>query len=498
MKMSKRFRFVSLVLALVLALSVCSFSAADGYDKVVFSYATFNNIPTNEVRASLEEAINAITREKIGVEVELMPVSIWEYSSAVSRGLQGGDQIDVFQTLGDFNVAVSTDMAEDITDMLDSCAPETKEIIGQDWLNACSFKGRIYGIPTMKPIALTPMVVYRKDIADEIGLDFSGVSTPADLTDLLRKVKEAHPEMTPVAAVNAGNIGLQLTVPNTDYLSDDYYTPKGVIMNDELTVVDFYGTDEFRAVCDLARTWYLEDLVMRDAATTASTAAELMSSGNYFCYIASYSYPEEDTAASISAQAGNFPLGAKIVGSAFLDTTAINALTWCIASTSKVPEAALKFLDLTFTDDAVINLLIYGLEGRDYVVNEDGSVRYPDGLDSASVPYTAQLSCGTLGNFFRMYPMDGTSAESLAWELEQNKSAKTSVAMGFTFDNSRLKSQYTAVANVIEQYLPGLVCGSVDPEVDIPEFTERLNDAGLPDIIAAKQEQLDAWIKENK
>jgi len=498
MKMSKRFRFVSLVLALVLALSVCSFSVADGYDKVVFSYATFNNIPTNEVRASLEEAINAITREKIGVEVELMPISIWEYSSAVSRGLQGGDQIDVFQTLGDFNVAVSTDMAEDITDMIGACAPETKLIVGQDWLNACSFKGRIYGIPTMKPIALTPMVVYRKDIADEIGLDFSTVNSPADLTEILRKVKAAHPEITPVAAVNAGNIGLQLTVPDTDYLSDDYYTPKGVIMNDELTVIDFYATDAFKDVCNLARTWYLEDLVMKDAATTSSTAAELLATGNYFCYIASYSYPEEDTAASISAQAGGYPLGAKIVGSAFLDTTAINALTWCVSTTSKVKESALKFLNLTFSDKQIINLLIYGIEGRDYVLLDDGTVNYPEGQDAATVPYTAQLSCGTLGNFFLMYPMAGTDPASLEWELEQNKTAKTSAAMGFTFDNSRVKSQYTAVANVISQYLPGLVCGSVDPDVDIPEFISALNDAGLPDIIAAKQEQLDAWAAENK
>ena len=32
----------------------------------------------------------------------------------------------------------------------------------------------------------------------------------------------------------------------------------------------------------------------------------------------------------------------------------------------------------------------------------------------------------------------------------------------------------------------------------IPEFIAALNDAGLPDIIAAKQEQLDAWAAENK
>ena len=79
------------------------------------------------------------------------------------------------------------------------------------------------------------------------------------------------------------------------------------------------------------------------------------------------------------------------------------------------------------------------------------------------MPYTSQLSCGTLGNFFIMYPMAGTNVESLAWELEQNQSAKTSVAMGFTFDNSAVKTEYTAVTNVIEQYLYGLVCGSVDP-----------------------------------
>lgn len=132
--MKKRIRsLISLALALALALSVCSLAAAESYDKVVFAYATFNNIPTNEVRATLEEAINQITREKIGAEVELMPISIWDYSSTVSRGLQGGDKIDVFQTLGDFNVAVSTDMALDITGLIDTCAAGAKETVGEDW-----------------------------------------------------------------------------------------------------------------------------------------------------------------------------------------------------------------------------------------------------------------------------------------------------------------------------------------------------------------------------
>ncbi len=467
------------------------------YDKVVYTYATFNNIPSNETLATVEEAINEITRDKIGVEVELMPIVIWDYSSQVSLALQGGEKVDIFQSLGDFNNAVSTGMALDLTDMFDTYAAESKELIGVDWLAATSKAGRIYGIPTYKPIALTAMVVYRQDIADELGIDISQVNQVSELTPILQQVKTAYPDMTPLAAVNTGNIGLITTVQNIDYLTDSYFTPKGVLLNNDPTVVDFYASEQFADITNLARTWYNEDLVMKDAATTTSTAAELMSSGNYFGYLAAYSYPEEDTAASLESQVGGYDLGAKRIGHAFLDTTSINALTWMVSSTTDVPEAALKFLNLTFTDKDVVNLLIYGLEGRDYVMNDDGTVNYPDGQDASTVPYTAQLSVGTLGNFFIMYPMAGTNIESLEWELEQNKSAELSVAMGFVFDNSNVVTEYTAVTNVIDQFLAGLICGSVDPETEIPVFLQRLEEAGLGNIIAEKQTQLDAWFAEN-
>lgn len=493
MKPIKRLLLLTLCAALALSMNIQAL-ASGTYDKVTYAYATFNNIPSEEALSEVEEAINVITREKINVEVELVPIEIWNYSSQVSLALQGGEKMDLIQSLGDFNTAVSTGMTLDITDMIDSLAPESKALVGDAWLAATSHEGRVYGIPTFKPIALTPMVIYRKDIADAIGLDMSAVNSVGDMTDVLRKVKAAYPDMTPLAAVNTGNIGVGLTVPNVDYLTDNYFSPKGVLLNDELTVVDFYASEAFAQVCELAHTWYNENLVMKDAATTASAASELMSSGNYFCYIASYSYPEADTAASLEAVTGGYPLGAKIIGSAFLDTSSINALTWMVASTSKVPEAALKFLNLTFTDKDVVNLIIYGLEGRDYVWNDDGTVRYPDNQDSTTVPYTAQLSCGTLGNFFIMHPMQGTNPASLDWELEQNKNAKTSVAMGFTFDSSPVKAEYTAVTNVIEQYLPGLICGSADPKTEIPLFLERLADAGLGEIIAQKQAQLDAWM----
>ena len=62
-----------------------------------------------------------------------------------------------------------------------------------------------------------------------------------------------------------------------------------------------------------------------------------MSSGNYFCYIAAYSYPEADTAASLQMQCGSNPIGAKIIVDAYLSTGDLNAVSWMIASTTDVP-----------------------------------------------------------------------------------------------------------------------------------------------------------------
>lgn len=152
------------------------------YDQITYAYATFNNIPTEEDLDVVEEEINKITREKIGAEITLKPISIADYVNKVSLSLQGGEKIDVYQSLGNFGNCVSTDMCYDISDLIDSCAPETKALLGDKFLDACKVNGKLYGIPTYKPFALTPMFIYRKDIADELGIDMSTVNSVEDVT----------------------------------------------------------------------------------------------------------------------------------------------------------------------------------------------------------------------------------------------------------------------------------------------------------------------------
>ncbi|MCR5101363.1 MAG: ABC transporter substrate-binding protein [Butyrivibrio sp.] len=467
-------------------------AAADGeYDQITYAFVTFNTVPDDT--SDVEEAINQITREKIGVEVHLMPLSIADYTQQVSLAVQNGE-VDIFHTLGDLGNSIASDMCYDITDIIDTDAKETKELFEEEWLKTTMQDGRLYAIPTLKPFALQPMLIYRKDIAAELNLDMESVQSVKDLTEIFAKVKEAHPEMTPFAPVSQGDSGLTRWIQGIDWLGDSFASPTGVLQGDDLTVTSYYDLADFEEYAALVRDWYNNDYIMKDAATTTSAAAELMSSGSYFAYSASYSYPLEDTAASLSAPSG-YEVGAIALGDAYLDTSSINAVAQVIASTSENPDAALKFLNLTYTDPDVINTMLYGIEGRDYVKNDDGTVSYPEGQDASTVSYTAQLSCGVLGNFFIQWPLEGSgSEESLKWEDEQNHNAPSSPAMGFTFDASSVQTQYTAVSNVIQQYLPGIACGSVDPDTALEEFRQALKDAGYDEIISAKQDQLDAWL----
>ena len=60
-------------------------------------------------------------------------------------------------------------------------------------------------------------------------------------------------------------------------------------------------------------------------------------------------------------------------------TTSTIGVTTCVGITSEHPEAALRMLDLFYTDEFVINSILYGVEGRDYVKVTDQTIASPKG-----------------------------------------------------------------------------------------------------------------------
>ena len=55
-------------------------------------------------------------------------------------------------------------------------------------------------------------------------------------------------------------------------------------------------------------------------------------------------------------------------------------------------------------------------------------------------------------------------------------------------------NQVTACQNVSSAYRTALIWGSIDPEENLPKYIEELKAAGIDEIIAEKQKQLDAFL----
>ena len=151
-----------------------------------------------------------------------------------------------------------------------------------------------------------------------------------------------------------------------------------------------------------------------------------------------------------------------------------------------------------WTDEYLINTFLYGEEGVDYVKPDADHWAYPDGMDATTVGYTAALCTGVIGSESLQYQPVGTDIADIQLKLKHNKESERSPFFGFMFDASGVTTEMSAIANVYNQYVPGLICGTVDPETTMPEFLNALDAAGINTVIQAKQEQLDAWIAAQK
>ena len=172
-----------------------------------------------------------------------------------------------------------------------------------------------------------------------------------------------------------------------------------------------------------------------------------------------------------------------------------NNVNFSIAQNSENPEKTMQVLDYIYGSPEVMNLLNWGEEGTDYVMEDaaSGIINYPEGITVDNVGYSLNLGW-ELPNQFIAHKWTGSDPQ--LWEKmeEFNDSAKDSKAVGFFFNSSGYENQIAALSNVVKQYSVSLNSGSADPEVYIPQFLEALEQAGIDELIAAKQEQFDAWL----
>lgn len=487
-------RILSLLMAVLVLAAFIPSSLAESNEPVtiVYSWIHMNNVPTDEALQDVEDALNEITEPRIGVHVKLLPILIGDYNNTVDLMMAAGEQIDIFSYWPSYTQGVQKGLYADITDLIDTYAPDAVAQTGEDFMKCVTLNGRVYGLPVDKGVALVPNWLYRTDLAEAAGIDLSNIEKLSDYTEVFAAFKEAYPDMYPLF-IAQGGAGLKNTLK--DYKWDRLNDETGACLigdtADEGKVVNLYETKEFYDLVSQIRSWYEAGYISPDAATTTLGDRDAVASGLYWSYFGANA---GNYFANEASQNIGYEMGWLQTAQTFLGSNDAAGVVFGISSSCKNPEKALEFLNLTYSDVDVVNLIIYGIYGRDYVLNEDGFVEWPEGFTLNTVPYTSQFACGTVGSQYNQYELAGVpvdNKEKMAWDDENSA---RSIAIGFNFDSADCMTEVTMVTNVINQYQNSLMCGSVDVDTTLKEFNEALYAAGMQTIIDAKQAQLDAFL----
>lgn len=450
-------------------------------------------IGTPQLDEQLVEAeASKYLQEKLKAKLDLIVLDWGSWDNRQNILIASREEVDVIFTSqwSKHAVNVSKGAFLPLNNLLAQYGQEIMTSLDPLILQSAQIDGINYGIPTNKEFAAQGGIVYRKDIAEQLGLDMSRVHSLADLDAIYNVVKQQMPAITPLFIKYGENFNSHY-INNFDALGDT--SIPGYILKDETSTVvkPIYEFDRYIDSLYLARDFYLKGYINMDAATTQMMVNDALASNEYFSVVSPI---KPGKAEELGVQTGlTGKLGQIAINQKSLATSETTGSMLAISSTSRHPELAMQLINLLHSDPYLNNLLNFGIEGIHYEKLSDQVI--------TSTASTSRYSPGAnwmLGNQFLNYLWDTENPKKWEQFKQFNEDAVISPGLGFVFDGDEVKSEVAAVVNVDKQYLIALESGSVDPDVVLPEYIKKLKIAGIDTIIAAKQKQFNEFLVKNE
>ncbi len=344
------------------------------------------------------EAVEKQIHKKLNLELKFEPISAVYFSNNVKTALHAGT-IDAFI---DFNGSavyledfIQEGLIKDLTDIFPEYAPKLYSKFTSSDIEAVLINGRLYRVPSLSAMYTRLCFVVRSDIMDKYELP--DIKTLDDFEKYLETVKEEEGSSWPLSFAPlqipylAQAYGYTLYIP---YIVYDWHDP-------ELKLLDWTRTPEYRQLLETIRRWrkngYIVDIT--DPNYTGRPDSEIVElsrvKNGFINPLLDRVYPlNPDQYAKIGERKESI----------------------VFSNTSPVVERALMFLEWVQEKQENYDLLMHGIEGEDYVI-EDGVMRNP--MENNDYFYRDWTICG--GQAFLNPEYMRPSNETPAVILEQYK-----------------------------------------------------------------------------
>ncbi|MGO4181476.1 extracellular solute-binding protein [Paenibacillus sp. MCAF9] len=382
-----------------------------------------------------------------------------------------------------------------LNDLLPEFAPNLhKKYEEQGTLAAATVNGNIVGLPWTMKMNERKFTGWRSDLVEKAGLDIpaGSIKTIEDVDRLLRELKKAYPNerisrTPPVSLIMIRDEWVDLNFHGLGfYLSDDKITIKAVEQQ------PFY-----LEAAKLAKVWYDDNLINRDAMIDKSDEAAEWRNGKKLFTVTSHEW--------VSANPGFSDPSFKMESAElypdkrFVNRTAL-ANVVAINRNSKNPERVLRFLDMMETDKTLYDLVQYGIEGKTYVLNGE-TAEYPEGMETTTSNY---MEWGGQWAFWKPQFMRPTMTYGTDFWLKEAEFASkpnnvNSPIDGLFIAEDNMKNEIAKRDTANDELNRPIEFGVVkDVEKAVAAYIETQKKNGLDVIIAETQRQIDEFLAKKK
>ncbi len=439
----------------------------------------------------IETAINEIT-EPNGVHVDITYLSFGDYSTKVQISIAGGERVDVLGLLLNSAIAslrTNNVARNDITEIYKTYAADALKVVEPYMGPYMDPEGTIYGLPTQRAHVNSVFYVFNRDVAEELNLveQIENMTSYSEMEEILAVVKEAYPDWWAFAPNQTYGV-----IPQTyggDKFEDSVRVDNlgdsvNMVSANNDGIVELYpATQHYLDSVKLGADWASKGYVWPDGIYDGNDANSNMKAKVAF----GMEFGSEGSAVSVAATKTalfEYPVVANLAYTNMLTTSSINFWGISVPVTCEEPEAACKFINMLYTNEALMNVFVHGEEGVDYEVVNGEAVHFENSYSEGNY---------VVGNNLLTLPVAGAGADYWQRVDEINNSAEISPYMGFLIDSADLELVISQISAVRDQYHQTIVNGGYTEEL-YQEYLAKLEIAGVQDYLKSVQAQLDAWI----
>ena len=468
-------------------------------------------------------AFNELLQQYVpNTTVEFIDVPFAEYSEKFTQVLASGEGVDLAWTgwLVDKPTNISDGNLMPLDDLLAEYGQGIVDTLGEEVIeihrNAAD--GKLYYLPSWQGLCGDRrgwvVVTELAELAGDTWIDdtkaaldkwrnhYSGIEDFQAVLDQATKYLAAAKEAGKLGAgINTSRaFGWSMYTGNMPFLFVGGAEIGIPFEDNTFTVTDGVASEHYKLYAKTMADWYKEGYIRSDIMSVDTSTLTLPVDGqitdNTYIFGCDQYLTEADEEA-MSASCGMDMTMLPIEENAYLQKG--DATAYAIPYCSDEPERAMMVLNAIYSQPDLYNTLIYGVEGVDYTKNADGTITTTYSGADVTADDNYGIQRWIIGSCKNALINNGTDPNYYADLEALEENARVNPFMNFTFDRTNVEGICASILNVYYEYgsqLDNGVAGDNWEEL-YNSYVSARKDAGIDELVAEFQSQINAYIQAN-